>query len=168
MGCERTAAILAGITGGRPKAFRACTWSVTARTPWAVDELLRAGIAIDSSIQPILHPDYGVAGAPVHCYRLQGEHGELIELPPLVWRVLGRKVPVGGGGYLRLFPLALLRAGLRQKQRAGEPGCLYLHPWEVDPDQPRQRLGGLRGFRHYVNLERTLPNQWRGFTNPYW
>jgi hypothetical protein len=64
---------------------------------------------------------------------------------------------VGGGGYLRLLPLALLRAGLRQKEKLGVPGCLYLHPWEVDPGQPRQRLGGVRGFRHYVNLKRTLP-----------
>jgi polysaccharide deacetylase family protein (PEP-CTERM system associated) len=151
----RTADILQGITGARPTAFRACTWSVTKRTPWAIDELLRAGITVDSSIQPVRHPDYGVDRAPKHAYRLQGTSGELLELPPLTWRVLGRTVPVGGGGYLRLFPLAFLRAGLRQKERAGEPGCIYLHPWEVDPDQPRQALGGVRGFRHYVNLHRT-------------
>lgn len=153
---ERTSAILAGITGERPRTFRACTWSITRRTPWAIDELLRAGFTIDSSIQPVRHPDYGVPRAPTRPYRLLGGHGELLELPPLTWDVLGRHVPVGGGGYLRLFPLALLRAGLRQKERAGVPGCLYLHPWEVDPAQPRQRLGGLRGFRHYVNLGRTL------------
>ena len=152
---QRTNDILEGITGERPTAFRACTWSITARTPWAVAELLRAGFTVDSSIQPIRHPDYGVDRAPKHAYRLAAEGGELLELPPLTWRVLGRTVPVGGGGYLRLFPLQLLRAGLRQKERAGEPGCLYLHPWEVDPDQPRQSLGGLRGFRHYVNLSRT-------------
>lgn len=151
----RTADILAGITGQRPRAFRACTWSVTRRTPWAIDELLTAGITLDSSIQPVRHPDYGVATAPTTPYRLAGSRGELVEFPPLTWDVLGRHVPVGGGGYLRLLPLALLRAGLRQKERLGVPGCLYLHPWEVDPGQPRQRLGGLRGFRHYVNLART-------------
>lgn len=152
---ERTAAILAGLTGERPRAFRACTWSIGSRTPWAIDELLRAGVVLDSSIQPVRHPDYGVPGAPTTPYRLLGETGELVEFPPLTWDVLGRHVPVGGGGYLRLFPLALLRRGLRQKERAEVPGCLYLHPWEVDPDQPRQALGGLRGFRHYVNLRRT-------------
>ena len=152
---RRTADILAGITGERPRAFRACTWSVTHKTPWAIDELLRAGVDLDSSIQPVRHPDYGVAAAPTRPYRLQGTTGELLEFPPLTWDVLGRQLPVGGGGYLRLFPLALLRAGLRQKARLGAPGCLYLHPWEVDPEQPRQRLGGLRGFRHYVNLHRT-------------
>ncbi|MCA8949153.1 MAG: DUF3473 domain-containing protein [Planctomycetes bacterium] len=154
---ERTAAILAALSGERPRAFRACTWSVGKRTPWAIDELLAAGIELDSSIQPVRHPDYGVPGAPTRPYRLVGENGaELLEFPPLTWDVLGRHLPVGGGGYLRLLPLALLRAGLRQKERLGVPGCLYLHPWEVDPDQPRQPLGGLRGFRHYVNLRRTL------------
>lgn len=153
---ERTASILAGLTGERPRAFRACTWSVTARTPWAIDELLAAGVDLDSSIQPVRHPDYGVGHAPTRPYRLLGSHGELLEFPPLTWDVFGKHLPVGGGGYLRLFPLALLRAGLRQKQALGAPGCLYLHPWEVDPQQPRQRLGGLRGFRHYVNLHRTF------------
>jgi polysaccharide deacetylase family protein (PEP-CTERM system associated) len=152
---QRTAAILESLTGSRPEAFRACTWSVSARTPWAIAELLRAGVRIDSSIQPVTHPDYGVRRAPTTPYRLQAAGGELLEFPPLTWDVLGRHLPVGGGGYLRLFPLALLRAGLRQKERAGVPGCLYLHPWEVDPGQPRRALGGLRSFRHYVNLGRT-------------
>lgn len=162
----RTNTVLAGITGSAPVAFRACTWSIGRRTPWAIDELLRAGFTLDSSIQPVRHPDYGVPGAPTRPYRLAGAAGELLEFPPLTWDVLGRHVPVGGGGYLRLFPLALLRAGLRQKERAGVPGCIYLHPWEVDPDQPRQPLGGLRGFRHYVNLHRThdkLDRLLRGF-----
>ncbi|MBM4060475.1 MAG: DUF3473 domain-containing protein [Planctomycetes bacterium] len=153
---ERTAAVLEDITGARPRAFRACTWSVGRRTPWAVDELLRGGVAVDSSIQPVRHPDYGVPRAPTRPYRLQADGGELVEFPPLTYDVLGRHLPVGGGGYLRLFPLALLRAGLRQKERLSVPGCLYLHPWEVDPGQPRQRLGWLRGFRHYVNLHATL------------
>lgn len=152
---ERTAALLASMTGRRPTAFRACTWSIGRKTPWAIDELLRAGVVLDSSIQPVRHPDYGVPRAPTTPYRISGQQGELVEFPPLTWDVVGKHVPVGGGGYLRLFPLALLRAGLRQKEARGVPGCLYLHPWEVDPDQPRQALGGLRGFRHYVNLRRT-------------
>lgn len=152
---RRTAAVIEDLTGARPRAFRACTWSIGKRTPWAIDELLTAGITLDSSIQPVRHPDYGVPGAPTTPYRLTGSDGELLEFPPLTWDVLGRHLPVGGGGYLRLFPLALIRAGLRQKERLGVPGCLYLHPWEVDPEQPRRALGGLRGFRHYVNLKRT-------------
>jgi polysaccharide deacetylase family protein (PEP-CTERM system associated) len=152
---ERTAVILAGITGERPKAFRACTWSIGKKTPWAMAELLRSGITLDSSIQPVSHPDYGVPRAPTTPYRIQSETHELLEFPPLTWDLLGKHLPVGGGGYLRLLPLWLLRRGLAQKQALGVPGCIYLHPWEVDPDQPRQPLGGLRGFRHYVNLSRT-------------
>jgi polysaccharide deacetylase family protein (PEP-CTERM system associated) len=152
---EHTARILFGITGERPKAFRACTWSIGKKTPWAIEELLRSGITLDSSIQPVRHPDYGVPSAPTTPYLVRGEHQELLEFPPLTWDVLGKHLPVGGGGYLRLLPLAWLRRGLAQKERLGVPGCIYLHPWEVDPGQPRQKLGGLRGFRHYVNLART-------------
>jgi polysaccharide deacetylase family protein (PEP-CTERM system associated) len=154
---RQTAAILEQTSGGPVRVFRACTWSVTRKTPWAIDELLAQGFTIDSSVFPVRHPDYGVPGAPDTPYRLLGGSGELLELPPLCWSVCGRRLPVGGGGYLRLLPLWFLRAGLRQKQRQSVPGCVYLHPWEVDVGQPRQRLGGLRGFRHYVNLARTLP-----------
>ncbi|MFK7742808.1 MAG: XrtA system polysaccharide deacetylase [Planctomycetota bacterium] len=152
---EKTARVLEGITGERPTTFRACTWSIGKKTPWAIDELLDSGITLDSSIQPVHHPDYGVPSAPTTPYRIDSSGRELLEFPPLTWDVLGKHVPVGGGGYLRLFPTWLLRRGLRQKERLGVPGCIYLHPWEVDPDQPRQKLGGVRGFRHYVNLKRT-------------
>jgi len=151
----RTADILSGITGERPKAFRACTWSIGSKSPWALAEVARSGVTLDSSIQPVRHPDYGVPGAPTTPYRVTVDDHELLEFPPLTWDVLGRHVPVGGGGYLRLFPTALLDRGLRQKERLGAPGCIYLHPWEVDPGQPRQPLGGLRAFRHYVNLGKT-------------
>jgi len=153
----RTEQVLEAAAGVRPESFRACTWSVTRQTPWAPDVLVRRGYRIDSSIFPIAHPDYGVHDAPARPYRLKTASGDLLELPPLTWRVLGRRLPVGGGGYLRLFPLAFLRAGLRAAARAGVPGCVYVHPWEVDPGQPRQRLPWLRGFRHYVHLDRTLP-----------
>lgn len=154
LAATEAALVVAG--GGKPTTFRACTWSITARTPWAPAVLARRGYAIDSSVFPIRHPDYGVPLAPAEPYRFSIGERALIEVPPLTLRLLGRNLPVGGGGYLRLFPLAFLRAGLRARARAGWPGCVYLHPWEVDPDQPRQRLGFLRGFRHYVNLRRTL------------
>jgi polysaccharide deacetylase family protein (PEP-CTERM system associated) len=152
---ERTNRILHGITGADPTAFRACTWSITRRTPWAPGVLLDAGFVLDSSVFPVRHPDYGVPGAPAHPYRMRAGGGELREFPPLTWDVWGQRLPVGGGGYLRLLPLGVLRRALRAQERRGWPGCVYLHPWELDPDQPRQRLGGLAGFRHYVNLHRT-------------
>lgn len=153
---ERTEQALAMTANVRPTSFRACTWSITARTPWAPKVLVERGYRIDSSIFPIRHPDYGVPGAPSQPYVLAVAGGELIEVPPLTLSLLGRRLPVGGGGYLRLFPLAFLRAGLRAAARSGWPGCVYLHPWEIDSEQPRQKLGGLRGFRHYVNLRHTL------------
>ena len=108
------------------------------------------------------HPDYGIPGAPASPYRIalpdaELPNAELIEFPPLTWRVAGRLLPVGGGGYLRLFPGWVMDRGLKQQAAAGWPGCVYLHPWEVDPEQPREAIRGLKRFRHYVNLKRTLP-----------
>jgi len=155
---RRTGKVLREITGEAITSFRACTWSITARTPWAVDVLMDEGMALDSSIFPIRHPDYGVAGAPSHPYRLVQDGHRLAEFPPLTLSVLGRRLPVGGGGYLRLLPLWLVKMGLRQQEHRGWPGCVYLHPWEVDPEQPRRHGGwSLRTFRHYVNLHKTLP-----------
>jgi polysaccharide deacetylase family protein (PEP-CTERM system associated) len=151
---RRTEAILTPLAG-RPTLFRACTWSITGRTPWAPLVLQRRGYRIDSSIYPIRHPEYGVPGAPSSPYRLTCGTGQLIEFPPLTWSVGGRRLPVGGGGYLRLLPTWLIARGLVQQERRGWPGCVYLHPWELDPEQPRVGIGGLRGFRHYVNLSRT-------------
>jgi polysaccharide deacetylase family protein (PEP-CTERM system associated) len=155
---KRTEKILRDITGEPTTLFRAASWSVTRRTPWAVGVLMDEGLVLDSSIFPIRHPDYGVRGAPTHPYRLVQDGRRLAEFPPLTLSLLGRRLPVGGGGYLRLFPLRLLKMGLRQQERRGWPGCVYLHPWEVDPEQPRRRASSsLRTFRHYVNLDKTLP-----------
>ncbi|MBK8977556.1 MAG: DUF3473 domain-containing protein [Planctomycetes bacterium] len=153
---RRTQAILTELTGRAPTAFRACTWSITRRTPWAPRILAEEGYTLDSSIQPVAHPDYGVPGAPATPYRMQTPAGELDEFPPLTWKLGPKRIPVGGGGYLRLFPTWMFVRGLRQAEAQGWPGCIYLHPWEVDPEQPRRPVGGLRGFRHYVNLRRTL------------
>ena len=151
----RTEDVLGTITGEGPAAFRACTWSITHDTLWALPILAERGYRIDSSIYPVRHPDYGMRGAPIDPYRIETARGELLEFPPLTAEVGGRRLPLGGGGYLRLFPVGWIAWALRAAERRGWPGCVYLHPWEVDPEQPRVRLGGLRGFRHYVNLHRT-------------
>lgn len=154
---RRTHGILGDLAGVAPVAFRACTWSITRESLWALEELSRQGYRYDSSIFPIVHPDYGVPGAPTGPYAIQlgQDTPPLLELPPTTWRVLGRTLPVGGGGYLRLFPTWAVERGLRQAEQLGSPGCLYLHPWELDPEQPRVGLRGVRAFRHYVNLRRT-------------
>ncbi|MHC5064191.1 MAG: XrtA system polysaccharide deacetylase [Planctomycetota bacterium] len=155
---RRTRVILEELTGSRPELFRACTWSIGPQTLWALPILQEEGIQIDSSIFPVAHPDYGMPAAPRRPYRISlTDAGELREFPPLTLKLLGKCIPVGGGGYLRLFPLRLITKAIDQSAAEGLPACLYLHPWEVDPEQPRFGLTGLRAFRHYVNLGRTIP-----------
>lgn len=154
--CVRTKALLEELGGTKVESFRACTWSITDRTPWALRILTETGFTRDSSIHPIRHPDYGMPEAPLGPHILQPDgETELFELPPLVGDVFGKRMPLGGGGYLRLFPVRWISRALRAREARGEPSCIYLHPWELDPEQPRYSVGGLRGFRHYVGLRKT-------------
>ncbi|MEZ5989678.1 MAG: DUF3473 domain-containing protein [Planctomycetota bacterium] len=153
---RRTRSLLEDLTGRPVESYRACTWSIGPDTPWALPTLVEEGVLYDSSIQPVRHPDYGTPDAPLGPHLLEPVAGRtLFELPPLVGRFLGRRVPLGGGGYLRLFPVAWLSRGLTRREARGEPSCLYLHPWELDPMQPRVGAKGLKSFRHYVGLART-------------
>jgi len=125
-------------------------------TTWAFDVLAEAGFRYDSSVFPIRHDRYGVPGAPRFIHRARGPAGgTLIEVPPLTLRLGSVNWPVGGGGYLRLLPVRVVAAALRQAERAGRPGMLYLHPWELDPDQPVLPMGRLGRWRHRVGLRRT-------------
>lgn len=154
---RRSLDILQDTLGEPITAYRAPSFSITSRSLWALDILIEEGITLDSSIYPIHHDRYGIPGTPLGPHRIDRPSGSLWEFPPPVWRVCRTAVPVGGGGYFRLYPYALTRMGLSHINAAGRPFAVYLHPWEVDPDQPRCRPGVLRGFRHYVNLSRTEP-----------
>ncbi len=135
------------------RGFRAPSFTVTAKTLWALDVLARNGIQYDSSIFPIaFHPDYGIPGAQLGVHRI----GAITEVPPSVARILGRNIPCCGGGYLRVFPYVITRYLLQRCNRERRPVVFYLHPWEVDPAQPRQKLSRSKTFRHYVNLDKTL------------
>jgi polysaccharide deacetylase family protein (PEP-CTERM system associated) len=146
----------AAVTG-----FRAPTFSVTKETGWAIDVLAECGFEYDSSIFPVRHDRYGVPDAPRSPFIAQGKEREILELPPLTYRVAGLNLPVAGGGYFRLFPLFMMKAGLRQAARRAETsslpqaGVLYFHPWEFDADQPRLPLGRLARWRTYVGIGRT-------------
>ncbi|QDU19982.1 Peptidoglycan deacetylase [Urbifossiella limnaea] len=140
------------VTGERVYGFRAPTFSVDRKTAWAVDVLAECGFEYDSSIFPIRHDRYGIPDAPQTPFVAVGRERELLELPPLTYRVLGMNLPVAGGGYFRLFPPAVMRAGLRQ---ATGLAMLYFHPWEFDADQPRLPLGFLSRWRTYVGVRRT-------------
>jgi polysaccharide deacetylase family protein (PEP-CTERM system associated) len=136
--------------------YRAPTWSISRRSPWALEILREEGFEYDSSIYPIRHDLYGTPGASRYPYTHVFENGKrLLEFPPATARVAGMTFPAAGGGYLRIFPLAYTSWIFRQFERAGRPLVLYLHPWEVDPGQPRIRGPVKSRFRHYTNLHRT-------------
>ena len=154
--CIKTKALLEKLGAVPVESFRACTWSITKDTPWALPILVETGFRRDSSIHPIRHPDYGDPEAPLDAHILKPDgQTELFELPPLVGDVLGKRMPLGGGGYLRLFPIRWISRALKAREARGQASCIYLHPWELDPEQPRFEVGGLRAFRHYVNLRKT-------------
>jgi polysaccharide deacetylase family protein (PEP-CTERM system associated) len=143
---------------GQPvTAFRAPSFSITRRSLWALDVLVQEGFTIDSSIFPTAHDRYGVRGAAPHATIVETPAGPIAELPMTVASFGRVSVPVGGGGYFRLYPLALTRRLLARVNSVHErPFVFYIHPWEVDPDQPRIRGGSLASrFRHYVNLRST-------------
>jgi polysaccharide deacetylase family protein (PEP-CTERM system associated) len=147
--------VLQDIAGERITAYRAPCFSITPRSLWALDVLIEEGFRIDSSIFPTRHDRYGIAGARTEPHCLHRPAGDLWEFPLPIRRVFGFPLPVGGGGYFRLYPYGLTRRALRSINAAGQPFVTYLHPWELDPEQPRLAPGRMRAFRHYVNLKRT-------------
>ncbi|MBL8605066.1 MAG: DUF3473 domain-containing protein [Myxococcales bacterium] len=150
---RRAKAALEAAGGVAVAGYRAPTFSVVRETFWALDVLRDEGFLYDASIFPIRHDRYGVPDFPRHPHRLGPGPGEgLVEFPSSTLRLFGRNVPLGGGGYLRLLPMAYTLAGLRRLAHEG-PFMVYLHPWEVDPHQPRFELGRLATFRGYRNLD---------------
>jgi len=136
--------------------YRAASYSITQRSLWALDVLAEFGFTYDSSIFPIRHDRYGIPGSPRWPYRLTTPNGgSLIEFPPSTFSLLGYRLPVAGGGYFRLYPYSFTRFALAQLNHVeGQPFIFYLHPWEIDPEQPRIPAGWLSTFRHYTNLSR--------------
>jgi len=145
------------ITGQEVLGYRAPTFSVVPRTAWALDVLVELGFAYDSSIYPVWHDRYGVPKAPRGPFRAKGLQEEILELPLATWRVLRTNIPVGGGGYFRLFPLSFIERAIDQVRRSCDPAIavLYFHPWEFDPEQKRLPLGRLNAFRTYVGIKRS-------------
>jgi polysaccharide deacetylase family protein (PEP-CTERM system associated) len=143
--------------GGQAVAgYRAPSYSITARSMWALDVLIEEGYRYDSSIFPIRHDRYGVPGSPRHPYEIDRPAGRIVEAPPSTVAIGGMTLPVAGGGYFRLLPYRWTERGIaRLNRREGKPAVFYLHPWEIDPDQPRFRADWLGRFRHYRNLHAT-------------
>jgi polysaccharide deacetylase family protein (PEP-CTERM system associated) len=139
--------------GSTPVAgYRAPTFSIGPRNPWAFDVIEATGHRYSSSIYPVKHDLYGVPDAPRFPYRPAA--GNLLEIPMTTVAIGGRNLPIAGGGYFRLMPYALFRGALRRfHRRERAPGVFYFHPWEIDAGQPRVRQAGrMSRFRHYVNI----------------
>lgn len=151
---RRAQTVIEDATGVAVAGFRAPSWSIVPRTAWALDVLAEEGYRWDSSIFPIRHDRYGWPGRPREPHVLSLAAGNLVEVPPATARFFGMSVPVAGGGYLRHFPFALLRAGINRLAREGIPATVYLHPWEIDPGQPRLEVPWLTRIRHYRNLDK--------------
>jgi polysaccharide deacetylase family protein (PEP-CTERM system associated) len=150
----RSKSLLEDIVQLPVRGYRAASYSITARSLWALDILAEAGFEYDSSIFPVRHDRYGMPDAPRFPYQLTTPNGQsLVEFPLSTASFLGYRLPMAGGGYFRLYPYPLTRAGLRQiNNKAGKPFIFYLHPWEIDVDQPRIAASWLSRFRHYNNL----------------
>jgi polysaccharide deacetylase family protein (PEP-CTERM system associated) len=153
----RAKGVLEDMVGRAVVGYRAPTFSVVQDTLWSLEILARAGFRWDSSIFPIVHDRYGIPDAPRFPHRRVTASGqEIIEFPPSTVEVLGRRVPVAGGGYFRLAPYQLTRWAIRHlNERERQPALIYLHPWELDPAQPRLPAGPFTRFRHLVNVGRT-------------
>ena len=137
--------------------YRAPTFSVVRKSLWALEILADHGFEYDSSVFPIHHDRYGMPDAPRFPYHVRlPRGGEILEFPMTTLPLAGQRLPFCGGGYFRLTPYPLIRAGVRRiNEQEQQPAIVYLHPWESDPDQPRLPLTGLNRFRHYVNIRGT-------------
>lgn len=149
--------LLEDVSGQRVYGFRAPSFSIVPGMEWAFDLLMEEGYCYDSSLFPIRRPDYGYPGADPAPHYISRPRGVLLELPLATMTLGGLRVPAAGGGYFRQFPYALFRNAFTRLTAAGTSGMFYIHPWEVDPDQPRLPVGLVSRFRHYTGLERTLP-----------
>ena len=149
---RRAKAVLEDILGAPVLGYRAPTFTITAETSWALPILVEEGYGYDSSIFPIVHDRYGMPGAIATCHEIATSAGPLWEIPLSTAKIAGCRIPIAGGGYFRLFPYMLLRWLLRRVEGTGQPLVIYLHPWELDPAQPRMKGPLLSQFRHYLNL----------------
>jgi len=143
--------LLSGIINKRIIGFRAPDFSITEKSLWALDILASQGIKYDCSVFPVKHPRYGMPKAGRFPYKIKDD---LIEFPPSTYRILNYNLPVGGGAYLRIFPYWVIKTALKSLNKENKPANIYVHPWEVDPEQPRIKMPISRHFVHYANLDK--------------
>lgn len=153
---RRSKATIEQISGQPVIGYRAPNYSIVRETLWAMEILAEEGFRYDSSIFPIRHDRYGIPDFPRRPVPVRGTNGTALhEFPISTVRLAGVNLPFTGGGYLRHFPLAFARWGIGRVNAEGLPAILYIHPWEIDPGQPRQKVPWLTRLRHYRNLDAT-------------
>ncbi|MDX9715176.1 MAG: DUF3473 domain-containing protein [Dissulfurispiraceae bacterium] len=157
---RRSKQLLQDLCGKEVEGYRAPSYSITKKSEWALDILIEEGFKYDSSIFPIMHDIYGMPEAPRFPHIIQREAGTIKEFPITTYplRLLGRelRLPVAGGGYLRLLPVKFIAKAIKSiNKKEGMPAVIYFHPWEIDPGQPRITAPLKSRFRHYTNLSKT-------------
>ena len=153
---KKSKEILEDLSGAQVVGYRAPNYTVTERSLWAIDVLLEEGFIYDSSIFPTRHPRYGIPDAPRHRNIIKRKNMSLTEFPPATLPIGKWNIPIAGGGYFRLFSYSFIKWGLKKINSGGNFFVFYLHPWEVDPEQPRfSQASRIHRFRHYVNLHKT-------------
>jgi polysaccharide deacetylase family protein (PEP-CTERM system associated) len=144
------------ITGVPVNGYRATSYSIVKKTFWALDMLVEEGFRYDSSIYPIHHDRYGVPGAQRFVHTIKTGAGDILEIPPTTFKLFGQNIPAAGGGYFRLYPLQVTKAIIRRiNEIEKKTAVIYIHPWEIDMDQPKLQGSLFSKFRHYVNLKTT-------------
>jgi polysaccharide deacetylase family protein (PEP-CTERM system associated) len=153
---KRALDIIGETSGQTCRGYRATSFSIRRDMQWAWDILHDQGIRYDSSVFPVLHDRYGEPDAPRDAFEIETATGKLLELPLPTMRIKGRNLPIAGGGYLRLYPLVLTKLAIRRLNREGIPAILYMHPWEVDPGQPKPNVSKLVLTRHRIGMGTVL------------
>jgi polysaccharide deacetylase family protein (PEP-CTERM system associated) len=152
---RRAKAALESAAGVPILGYRAPSFSITRDSLWALDVLIEEGYVYDASIYPVRHDRYGIPDWKRHVHRVERPGGSIWELPGSTARWAGMNFPMGGGGYFRLLPYGWTRRGIEKVNDEQRPAIFYLHPWEIDPEQPRIATSGLTQVRHYGNLGKT-------------
>lgn len=156
---SKAKSILENICGEQVYGYRAPSYSITAKSLWALDILMEEGFTYDSSIFPITHDIYGIPGGKRFPHEISTHSGKIQEFPISTFNLKAgswqTQLPISGGGYLRLLPAVLVGRAIQYiNSTEKQPVIVYFHPWEIDPHQPRIRAGLKSSFRHYLNLER--------------
>lgn len=153
---RRAKAMIEDAGGCAVRGYRAPSFSIVQSSLWALDVLIEEGHTYDASIFPIHHDRYGIPDAPRTVHVIERGAGRIVEIPGSTVRAGGLNMPIAGGGYFRLLPYAFTRWGISRLNAQGVPAVFYIHPWEIDADQPRLPVPRLTACRHYSNLANTL------------